>query len=233
MLSALFCASCQRGPDVGGDLRLQSCSACSTVLYCSKECQTEHWKTHKPMCRQLQPDEVWGIKLLSKGELAALPPSPEPDIARRIQHILLKKNHPIFTQGDLCPATQVYGLPLLIFSNGVHLGRQSAGSENQPAVYLRIEVENGLAPLNWQTLDPDTCIVARKDYKPLTREAIEACYAFHSMLLSDAYGYLEQDGWAPGKEHITRAAFQSFYKKYYRDQHQLGRKQFKLLFRAL
>ncbi|KAJ7451209.1 ectomycorrhiza-upregulated zf-MYND domain-containing protein [Mycena galericulata] len=229
-MSASFCTSCHMDRDAGD---LKSCSKCSTVHYCSKECQTEHWKIHKPMCRRLEPDEVWGIKLLCKRELAALPPSPEPDIARRITHILLKKNHPVFGRGDLCPATQAYGFPLLIFSDGVHLGRQSEGSGNQPAVYLRIEVDDGFAPPNWQMLDPDTCIIVRQDCKPLTREAVEACYAFHSMLLSDAYGYPEEHGWASGKEYITRAAFQLFYINYYRDQHKVGRRQFKPVFRPL
>ncbi|KAJ7762902.1 ectomycorrhiza-upregulated zf-MYND domain-containing protein [Mycena metata] len=229
-MSASFCTSCQMDEDAS---TLKSCSGCSTVRYCSKECQSEHWKIHKLMCRQLKPDEVWGIKLLCKRELAALPPSPEPDIARRIKHILLKKNHAVFTKGDLCPATQAYGFPLLIFSDGVHLGRQGKGSENQPAVYLRIEPEDGFAPPNWQMLDPDDCIVVRRDCKPLTREAMEACYAFHAMLMSDVYGYPEEHGWPPGKEHITRAAFPLFYRKYYRDQHELGRKQFKPVYRPL
>ncbi|KAJ7221290.1 ectomycorrhiza-upregulated zf-MYND domain-containing protein [Mycena pura] len=229
-MSEPFCVSCQSERDEGD---LKSCSGCSSVRYCSKKCQTEHWKIHKPMCRQLQPDEVWGIKLLCDRELAARPPSSEPDIARRIQHILLKKNHPVFSRGDLCPATQAYGFPLLMFSDGMHLGRQTEGSQNQPAVYLRIEVGNGLAPVDWQTLDPDTCIVVRRDCKPLTREAMEACYAFHSMLLHDVYGYPEYDGWTPFRENITRAAFQLFYRKYYEDQNELGRKQFKPVFRPL
>ncbi|KAF7345561.1 SET domain-containing protein [Mycena venus] len=230
-MSALsFCVSCQRDKEAGD---LKSCSGCSTVRYCSKECQTEHWKIHKPMCRRLQPDEVWGIQLLCNRELAALPPSSEPDIARRIKHILLNKNHPVFSHGDLCPATQAYGFPLLMFSYGMHLGRQLKGSGNHPAAYLRIDVEHGSVPLHWIPLDPDTCIIVRHDCKPLTREAIEACYAFHSMLLSQAFGYFEIDGWAPGKEYITRAAFQLFYKQYYLEQHKLGRKQFKPLGRPL
>jgi len=30
---------------------LQRCKGCQTVRYCTKLCQTEHWKTHKPICR--------------------------------------------------------------------------------------------------------------------------------------------------------------------------------------
>ena len=32
---------------------LQACSLCKVVLYCSKECQTRHWKEHKLVCKQL------------------------------------------------------------------------------------------------------------------------------------------------------------------------------------
>ncbi|KAF8306481.1 hypothetical protein DL93DRAFT_2088607, partial [Clavulina sp. PMI_390] len=30
------------------------CSACRFECYCSKACQTEHWKAHKPICKQLK-----------------------------------------------------------------------------------------------------------------------------------------------------------------------------------
>ncbi|KAK6981521.1 SET domain-containing protein [Favolaschia claudopus] len=232
-MTTSFCAGCQSHKE---ESELKACSGCSTVRYCSKECQTEDWKVHKPVCKKLKSDEVWGIKLLCNRDLAALPHSPnssEPEISRRIEHILLNKNHPVFRQGDLCPTTQAYGFPLLIYSDGIHQRRQTQGSGNQPALCLRMDVENGLAPPHWQIVDPDTCIIARRDYKPLTREAMEACYAFQFMLPSDAYGWPEEDGWAPGREHITRAAFQLFYKKYYRDQNEVGRAQFKPIRRPL
>jgi hypothetical protein len=30
-----------------------ACSACRTARFCSKECQTQHWKQHKPVCKSL------------------------------------------------------------------------------------------------------------------------------------------------------------------------------------
>ncbi|KAI1784212.1 hypothetical protein LXA43DRAFT_1043341 [Ganoderma leucocontextum] len=38
----------------GGDRRskLKRCGGCNTVMYCSKECQKEAWRTHKVGCRQ-------------------------------------------------------------------------------------------------------------------------------------------------------------------------------------
>mmetsp|Transcript_65938 Transcript_65938/g.182255 ORF Transcript_65938/g.182255 Transcript_65938/m.182255 type:complete len:315 (-) Transcript_65938:59-1003(-) len=31
---------------------LKKCSACGEVMYCSKECQKQHWKVHKPSCKK-------------------------------------------------------------------------------------------------------------------------------------------------------------------------------------
>lgn len=33
---------------------LRRCSGCGTVRYCCRECQTAHWRAHKPECRRLQ-----------------------------------------------------------------------------------------------------------------------------------------------------------------------------------
>jgi len=32
---------------------LRKCSTCTTVKYCSRDCQKSHWKAHKPVCRIL------------------------------------------------------------------------------------------------------------------------------------------------------------------------------------
>lgn len=36
------------------DRRLQTCTGCSTTVYCSKLCQKHHWQTHKPLCRAVR-----------------------------------------------------------------------------------------------------------------------------------------------------------------------------------
>ncbi|KAG8238204.1 hypothetical protein J437_LFUL018087 [Ladona fulva] len=38
----------------GGSTRLQTCSACRLITYCSKEHQKKHWKEHKSICKVVQ-----------------------------------------------------------------------------------------------------------------------------------------------------------------------------------
>jgi hypothetical protein len=41
-----LCASC------GTNEAKSSCSVCKVTRYCSRECQTKHWKEHKPVCKK-------------------------------------------------------------------------------------------------------------------------------------------------------------------------------------
>ena len=69
--------------------------------------------------------------------------------SRQFQHVLLdSSSHPIFTQGELCPVTAMCGFPLLIYSEAIH-GGLPAYENNQPAVYLRIEPDDGFAPAQY------------------------------------------------------------------------------------
>ncbi|KAL7278083.1 hypothetical protein ACG7TL_008053 [Trametes sanguinea] len=141
----------------------------------SKECQVAHWKLHKKVCHPLSDGEVWGIKILDNRHAPW---------SRQFQHVLLKPSHPVFTVGELCPVTDICGTPLLIWSERLHGGKRAL-DDNQPAVYLRIEPDNGFAPLDWQMDSNGTCIVVRRDRKLLTLEAIEIIYKFHARLIND------------------------------------------------
>ncbi|PFH45906.1 hypothetical protein AMATHDRAFT_51402 [Amanita thiersii Skay4041] len=218
------CAKCNFGVDrVFRKAPLKACSKCKTAQYCSKECQTEHWPIHRPMCKPHDPQKTWGIQLLCKGEFKLLNTEDE---SARFKHIHLPNSHPVFTIGELCPVPALCGFPLLIFSPGVHLGQQPTGEwENQPAVYLRIEPKDAFAPMPWQMLDPGTCILARKDHKSLTKETIEAVWKWTAKII-DAAGYPTYDGWAPIRGLVNPATFQMFTRDYFKEQKAKGRKGF-------
>ena len=55
-------------------------------------------------------------------------------------------DHPVFKRGELCPVTALFGIPLLIYSAAAERRIDMSGQGNQPAVYLRIEPDNGFAP---------------------------------------------------------------------------------------
>ena len=38
-------------------LARKSCNACNVVYYCSRECQTAHWSTHKHLCKKLKQQQ--------------------------------------------------------------------------------------------------------------------------------------------------------------------------------
>jgi hypothetical protein len=41
-----FCEQCGRS-----DIRLKQCDGCKAIHYCGKDCQRQHWKMHKPICK--------------------------------------------------------------------------------------------------------------------------------------------------------------------------------------
>jgi len=43
---------------VCGNKTVSRCSQCLSVSYCGKECQTAHWKEHKPLCQSLK-NGIW------------------------------------------------------------------------------------------------------------------------------------------------------------------------------
>jgi hypothetical protein len=99
------------------------------------------------MCRSYSPKEVWGITILSNREVGIL------DISghhKRYRHELVPINHPVFTHGEVCPVPRLFGIPLLIYSQSIAIGREIiADGDNQPAVYLRIEPHNCFAPVKY------------------------------------------------------------------------------------
>ena len=44
----MLCTACSKEPDSGTSL--QQCGGCKQAYYCSRECQTSNWPTHKTIC---------------------------------------------------------------------------------------------------------------------------------------------------------------------------------------
>jgi len=178
---------------------------------------------------------TWAIELLCKGDLQALDTKEDSAIFR---HIRIPNTHPIFTRGEPCPLMVRCGIPLLIYSPVLQGGKaptsleQASQQNNQAAVYMRIEPHNGFAPPLWQIQDPGTCILARRDHRPLTREAAEMMWKWAAKVINAA-GYPSDDGWAPLLDLSNPATFQMFSRDYYDEQNEKGRLGFDQFFYPL
>jgi len=51
----LLCLACGISQDEVGR-RFDLCSGCENALYCSKNCQKQHWKMHKPNCQRVRQE---------------------------------------------------------------------------------------------------------------------------------------------------------------------------------
>jgi hypothetical protein len=55
-IALLSCASCSK---LGATSK---CAACKSIVYCSKECQRQHWATHKQLCKAIQQQQQQTIQ---------------------------------------------------------------------------------------------------------------------------------------------------------------------------
>ena len=60
------CAFCYQLPSEG--IKFKSCTQCHKASYCSKECQTQHWGKHKPLCKALKNKFSVIVNVPSPGE---------------------------------------------------------------------------------------------------------------------------------------------------------------------
>ncbi|KDR67771.1 hypothetical protein GALMADRAFT_231682 [Galerina marginata CBS 339.88] len=158
---------------------------------------------------------IWGVKILPN-EYSKTNATKDLFISSHF-----KLDHPIFTRGELCPLTVLSGIPIVLYSPllmGGSFDPKEVMSENQPAVYLRIEAHNGFAPVHWQMNGAGTCYAVRRDRQPLAKELLETIYQFHASLLSSVYFESEKPPYP-----ITPARFQAFSDKYWQKEKKNGR----------
>ncbi|KAJ3499524.1 hypothetical protein NLJ89_g10094 [Agrocybe chaxingu] len=152
-------------------------------------------------------DVVVGVKILDND-------AAKTNLEKRFAAEIFKPDHPIFARGELCPLTAVYGIPIILHRT------RFPYSDNQPAVYLRIEASDGFAPFHWQIDYNGICYAVRKDRQPLHPELLETMYEFHSSLLSR--GYFEEPVGRRAYQ-ITPKVYRKFSNEYWQKQKQFGR----------
>ncbi|KAJ7504870.1 hypothetical protein B0H11DRAFT_1979701 [Mycena galericulata] len=57
------CTNCLRTTSGDPTLKLLRCAKCKDVTYCSKECQSEHWPTHRACCNTADGSGIRSISL--------------------------------------------------------------------------------------------------------------------------------------------------------------------------
>ncbi|KAF9523473.1 hypothetical protein CPB83DRAFT_862750 [Crepidotus variabilis] len=187
----------------------KKCSICSEVYYCSSECQHANWPQHKVSCK------VSVVRLRPSGGAYWDKNIPQVPHRERFVEEKLERTHAIFKKGELCPLTEFYGHPILIYCPLIHSKvTDRPMGDNELAVYLRIEPSDGFAPPKWQVHNPGDCFVVRRDKKPLSKDLVQTMFAYHSDLLDWYFEEQMESGHPPGQG-IDAADFKRFYKKYW------------------
>jgi hypothetical protein len=111
------------------------------------------------------------------------------------------------------------GIPLV-------MARVGTKSDYQPdldcriATYFNIKYEDGLAPPHWQS-HVGSCLVARKDKKPLSSQHLEAVWMYMDRLLN-CYGETSPK---KAQKLVNRADFEKWFATYKRNGVINGRKE--------
>ncbi|TEB28780.1 hypothetical protein FA13DRAFT_1735305 [Coprinellus micaceus] len=200
------CASCQKSD------ASKLCSKCRLVSYCDANCQSAHWKDHKPECI---PEVVKGIVIPCDGDKRTQGPA----IFRAVD---VPRSHPVHREGHSTPVPKKVGIPLLVYKHPRPSDKiyERAPLDNQITTYLMIEPFNGLAPLQWQQ-DIGTVTVIRADHKPLTTQEIETVWMYIDQIL-DTFG----DSDSQARAQMTKPKFRQFCERYKEQEIANGRGEF-------
>lgn len=93
----------------------------------------------------------------------------------------------MFTRGELCPVPELFGIPLLIHSPVIATGIDIENGGNQPAVYLRIEPKDGLAPARCADFNCYAVLISTRIFNTDGRFSPQARYANGRILERDTF----------------------------------------------
>ncbi|KAH7132572.1 hypothetical protein B0J11DRAFT_230859 [Dendryphion nanum] len=208
-----ICYQCLLPPTT--DQSLQRCGRCQSRLYCSKDCQRLDWiiGSHKKQCEPPAADAtpppidlIDGVRLHCRKDGGGW-------IGTKIPN-----NHVIFNS-YVMPVPGLLEIPLVIHRVGTQ-SLDQADLDCQIATYLNIHPVTGLAPTQWLS-NIGTCVIGRKDRKPLSPQHLELVYMFIDGLLDD-FGDV---GPEKAREAMTRERFEKFAEVYRRNELKKGREE--------
>ena len=215
------CSSCHRQPRPGEAAFLR-CSGCRTEYYCSTQCQRKAWKRgHKQQCSIM--------KLANSALATAAMHTGETVVAVRLAcnkesggfwNVSVPANHTMF-DSPLLEVPAIMGIPLVIHRVGTQSNNR-ADLDCRIATFLNVKYEDGFAPREWQS-HVGTCIVARKDKKPLSAEHLEAVWMYIDRLM-DIFG---EEGPEKAQKEISRDSFEEWFEDYKNNEVENGRENWK------
>jgi hypothetical protein len=132
----------------------------------------------------------------------------------------IRNDHPVF-DNPLLEVPAIMGTPLVIH----RLGTQSntrADLDCRIATFLNVTYRDGLAPSEWQS-HVGSCLVARKDKKPLSAENLEAVWMYIDRLMH----FFGEEGPESAQKEINREGFESWFPGYKKECAGFGRDKWK------
>jgi len=201
------CSYCGNPPEP--ETALQRCGGCKFESYCSTECQRRDWLSgHKQQCKLISlqkkaeataagctSDTVKGVRLTCTKESGGF------------WEVDIPSNHSMF-DGPLLEVPAILGVPLVIHRVGTQSNNR-ADLDCQIATFLNITYRDGMAPPEWQS-HVGSCLVARKDKKPLSSQHLEAVWMYIDRILD----YFGEEGPREAQKLITRKDFEKWLENY-------------------
>jgi hypothetical protein len=142
------------------------------------------------------------------------------DSGGMLDEIDIPTDHTIFA-GPLLEVPAIMGIPLVIQRLGTHSNNR-ADLDCRVATFLDVTFQDGFAPPEWQS-HVGSCMVARKDKKPLSAENFDAVWMYIGRLM-DIFG---DEGPAAEQKEINREDFENWFESYKENNVENGRDEWK------